>query len=512
MKTHSIFILIVTFIIMAGCQKDLEIANPNALTIANFWQTEADAVRGVNAVYSTLHRGAISRWQWFYYEIRSDVGRSTSPDPGIVNNMDQFNINDNAYGNTVGVWADNYVGIFRANQVLDNVPDMDIDDNLKERIIGEAYFLRGLFYYHLATLFGNVPLQLETSSPEDLPSTSSQQQVFAQIESDLMQAADRLPLKQGYAADDLGRATRGSAQALLAKVYMQQQKYAEALGPLSWFITGGGAGQYSLMPNYRDNFLITSENNNESVFEWQFEINSTETTDDDVATPNHNIGSSISQFLAPKPIGFADGEAHRWIVHEFLEETTTSGARDPRLEASFLYDSTNVGGPTQTIVYGVNWQQRLNTNQIVPGVFFRKFLNDHWRNAESFRSPNNYRHIRYADVLLMYAECLNATGSTGMAYEYVDQVRARAGLAPLSEVAPGLSQTGFLDQIKHERLTELSGEGHRWTDLARWGDLGPQLAERDPAFNNFIVNKHELLPIPQLDLDINPNMRQNNGY
>ncbi len=512
MKAKYIFILILTLFATSGCEKDLEIANPNAATIANFWQTESDAIKGINAVYSTLHRGAISRWQWFYYEIRSDVGRSTSPDPGIVNNMDQFIINDNNYGNTVGVWADNYVGIFRANQVLDNVPDMDIDENLKERVIGEAYFFRGLFYYHLATLFGNVPLMLETSSPEDLPPTSSKQQVFAQIESDLAQAVARLPLKQGYSANDLGRATRGSAQALLAKAYMQQQKYSEALTPLSWFITGAGAGQYSLVPNYRDNFLITTENNDESVFEWQFEINSTETTDDDVATPNQNYGTSIAQFLAPKPIGFADGEARRWIISEFLEESTTAGTRDPRLEASFLYDSTNVNGPTQSIIYGISWQQRVNTNQIVQGVFFRKMLNDGWRNSESFRSPNNYRQIRYADVLLMYAECLNATGSTGMAYEYVDQVRARAGLAPLLEVAPGMGQTAFLEQLKHERLTELSGEGHRWTDLARWGDLGPQLADRDPAFNNFVTNKHELLPIPQLDLDINPNMSQNNGY
>lgn len=512
MKTRYIYILILTLFIAPGCNKDLEIPNPNAATIANFWQTESDAIKGINAVYSTLHRGALCRWQWFYYEIRSDVGKSTSPDPGIVNNMDQFNINDNSYGNTVAVWADNYIGIFRANQVLDNVPGMDINENLKERILGEAYFMRGLFYYHLATLFGNVPILLKTSSPEDLPPTSSQQKVFAQIESDLSEAVMRLPLKGAYGADDLGRATKGSAQALLAKTYMQQQKYQQALTPLSWFFTGEGAGQYSLTANYRDNFLITTENNNESVFEWQFEINSTETTDDDIATPNHNYGTSISQFLAPKPIGFADGEAHRWVIWEFLKETTTDGKRDPRLEASFLYDSTNVNGPSETMVYGRTWQQRVNSNQLVQGVFFRKFLNDHWRNAESFRSPNNYRQIRYADVMLMYAESLNATGSTTEAYKYVDKVRARAGLAPLADVAPGMTQDQFLEQIKHERLTELSGEGHRWTDLARWGDLGPQLADRDPAFNNFVVNKHELLPIPQLDLDINPNMRQNNGY
>ncbi len=195
-----------------------------------------------------------------------------------------------------------------------------------------------------------------------------------------------------------------------------------------------------------------------------------------------------------------------------MVETTTDGQRDPRLEASFLYDSTNVGGPTQTIVYGQSWQQRVNAFQLVPGVFFRKFLNDHWRNDESFRSPNNYRFIRYSDVLLMYAECLNANGNTPLAYDYVDQVRARIGLAPLAQTMPGMGQAAFLDQIKHERITELAGEGHRWMDLARWGDLSSDLAERDPGFTNFEQNKHEFLPIPQQDLDINPNMQQNPGY
>ena len=112
----------------------------------------------------------------------------------------------------------------------------------------------------------------------------------------------------------------------------------------------------------------------------------------------------------------------------------------------------------------------------------------------------------------MYAEALNATGNTAQAYQYVDRVRQRAGLAKLSDVKPGLNQEQFLAQIKHERITELSGEGHRWNDLARWGDLGPQLAPRDPGFSNFQIGKHELLPIPQQDLDINPNLDQNPEY
>jgi hypothetical protein len=112
----------------------------------------------------------------------------------------------------------------------------------------------------------------------------------------------------------------------------------------------------------------------------------------------------------------------------------------------------------------------------------------------------------------MYAECLNETDKTVQAYQYVDRVRQRAGLAKLSDVKPGMSKSEFLQQLKHERITELSGEGHRWTDLARWGDLGPQIAVRDPGFSNFQVGKHELLPIPQQERDINPNLGQNNQW
>jgi hypothetical protein len=112
----------------------------------------------------------------------------------------------------------------------------------------------------------------------------------------------------------------------------------------------------------------------------------------------------------------------------------------------------------------------------------------------------------------MYAEALNAEGRTAEAYPYVDRVRERAGLPALSDVMPGLSEPQFLEQLKHERVTELVGEGHRWNDLVRWGDVGPELVSRDPAFSTFDVGKDELLPIPQQDIDINPALEQNDNW
>ncbi|RYY20622.1 MAG: RagB/SusD family nutrient uptake outer membrane protein, partial [Chitinophagaceae bacterium] len=252
----------------------------------------------------------------------------------------------------------------------------------------------------------------------------------------------------------------------------------------------------------------------ESVFEIQFALRDDENSDNDAdegARPNP--GSSIAKFLAPGGgPGFQDGAARRWVVDTFLLEKTASGERDPRLAATFLFDSTDVRGPDFTMIYGETHTSRYGNGGDSKKVWYRKLLNDHWRDFESFNSPNNYRVVRYADVLLMYAEALNGLNRTAEAYPYVDRVRERAGMLPLTVARPGLSEPQFLEQLKHERIVELSGEAWRFADLARWGDLGPQLAVRDPEFQNFRVGKHEWYPIPQTDIDLNPNLTQNPNY
>lgn len=497
---------------VSGCQKKLDIPNPNAPTIENFWQNANDAVLGVNATYSVLHRGAITRYMPMFLIGRGDEGFSTSPFFDLQNALDRFVLTDYNYFFTADVYQDNYQGIFRANQVLANVPNITMDEALKQRVLGEAKFLRGLYYFHLAILYGNVPMLLQPSRAGDLPQQATQAQVYAQIASDLTEAAAALPAT--YPPSELGRATKGAANALLAKVYMQQKLWNEALAPLQYLADGEGKTTYALMPSYRDNFLVTTENNKESIFEWQFEENTTETHDDDLQDPNQNYGSSLAQFLAPKPVGYQDIEGRRWIIAEFHQEKTTTGGRDPRLAASFLYDSTDVDGPDSTLLYGQVWSEVGGLNK--QGVYFRKFLNDHWKDNEGFRSKNNWRYIRYADALLMYAEVLNEVGRTADAYSYVDRVRERAGLAKLSVAKPGLSQEAFRRQIEHERITELAGEGWRWLDLVRFGELATdapaKLVARDPSFANFKASRDLFLPIPQRDIDINPNLDQNTGF
>lgn len=511
MKKYIIYTLALVAITAASCKKSLDVVDPNAPNTGIFWKTADDAGKGVNAMYSTFHRAGICRWFFFATMIRADEGWSTSPDANIQNNFDQFINNDYNYGNFTGIWADLYIGIDRTNQVIDNVPSINMDATLRSRYVAEAKFMRALFYYHLASLWGNVPMQLKSSTPTDLPATSPAADVWAQVEKDASDAAAVLPAN--YTGADVGHATKGSANALLAMAYMQQRNYQAALAPLQSVIQ---SGQYHLTANYQDNFLSTTEFNSESVFEYGNALNPNDTHDDDtqlVGEDNLNYGSSIPPFFAPRPIGFTDGQARRWMVTEMEQEKTLAGGRDPRLAASLLFDSTDVRGPNFTMIYGQTFASRYGSG-VDNDVWFRKLLNDNngTNTGDSFHSPNNYRFIRYADVLLLYAEALNATGATSTAYQYVDQVRTRAGLATLTAAKPGLSQAAFLTQLKHERVTELTGEGHRWNDLARWGDLGPNLQSRDAGFKNFVVGKHELLPVPQQDLDINPHLKQNPGY
>ena len=516
MKNIVSIILLIAVITTPACKKKLDIPNPNTPSVQNFWLTATDAQYGVNAIYSTYHRPGLCRNQFFIDIVRSDEGYSTSPNATLINNFDRFIVTDYNLWEMRSLWQDCYIGINRANQVLDNVPNIAMDDGQKQQFLGEAKFMRALFYYYLAVYWGNVPLQLHSSLPGDAPPSSPQADVWAQIEQDLNEAVTQLPIS--YDANNVGRATRGAAYGLLGKAYMQQHDYQQAANAFSWFITGEGKNVYDLVPEYRDNFIETAENNKESVFEFQNAVNPTDNHDNDTDpnnTDNLNYGTSIPPFFSPSPIGFTDGQARRWVVWEFLKEKTTGGERDPRLAASFLYDSTDVRGPQFSMAFGIPWASLPLENtsdenhNSTKEVCFRKFLDDATMNGEVFHSGNNYRYIRYADVLLLYAEALNGLGQTAQAYPFVDKVRQRAGLEPLSTAMPNLNQQQFLDELKHERITELSGEGHRWEDLARWGDLGPQLAPRDPGFANFVVGKHEFLPIPQQDLDINPNLTQN---
>ncbi|RYY12850.1 MAG: RagB/SusD family nutrient uptake outer membrane protein, partial [Cytophagaceae bacterium] len=475
-----------------ACEKDiLNQVNPNLPTVQSSWTTSDDAVRGSTACYAGLQGlGMYRRWLNFAFDLRDDIGWSQSP-WGELADFTRFVQTNYDFEVSNNIWRDHYRTIFRCNQLLDRVPTITgMDATLQKRVLAEAKFLRALSYFNLASLYGNVPLDLTYST--ELNRTVPQAKeadVWAQVYKDLLEAQPDLPTS--YSAADVGRATQGAAIALLGKAYMQNKRWADAQAQFTK-IVNSTTYNYRLTAAYTDNFRHTSENNSESIFEVQFS-DEKKGGNDSGGGPDatSSQGGQRSQFWGVPGFGFNDGEVRPWIVNEFLKETTTTGQRDPRLAATVFYNRldqaqfpTTIPADGDTLAYGAGFLGRYHSNAGDPKgvdaarlrsrVYWRKYQTDYYRQFEDFDSPINQRVIRYADVLLLQAEALNEQGQTAAAIPLINQVRQRAsvGLAPLQ--AGNFTQGTLRAQLMHERATELAGEGVRWFDLQRWGLLDTQ--------------------------------------
>lgn len=506
---QSTIIILITFVLISSCRKSvLDVENPNTLTEDVFWKTESDAQKGLNAAYAMFYKpGLWSRWIYFRLDLTSDEGFSNSPWVELADWTRFQYINYNFWEGNVNTWRDTYKAVFRLNQVLANVVDINFSNPAaKEQLIGEAKFLRGLHYYYAGLMWENIPLVLDPSKPDDLPAQSTLDQVWTQVEKDWTEALAALSVS--YGAADVGRPTKGAVRGYLARLYMQQRKWTEAKAALDYFFTGEGMGRYSLVTNYNDNFTDLNENNSESVFEIQFSDVNKGGDGDGV---NQTMSTNRPQFFAPRGIGWSDGQARYWVVDEFKKEKTIDDNIDPRLRYTLFYPALEADFGDK--VYGRNWEWGAQE------AWFRKYSRDYYRTNEDYFAQNNFRLLRYADILLMYAEVLNELDQTADAYQYVNTVRARVGMAPLATAYPaiGTDKTLFRNRLKVERVLELCGESVRWADLKRWGDLETQagvdiIKQRDPDFNNFVVGKHIRLPLPQIEVENNTNLQQNNQY
>lgn len=503
------FVLSMLALLAVSCSKSvLDLKNPNTLTEDVFWKTESDAQLGLNAAYAMFYKpGLWSRWMYFRLDLTSDEGFSGSPWVELADWTRFQYINYNFWEGNNNTWRDTYKAIFRVNQVLGNIDDIPFADQArKDQIIAEAKFLRALHYYYAAILWENIPLVLHISKPDDLPPHGTLAEAWVQIEKDLNEALPALPVS--YPAAEVGRPTKGAVKGFLARVYMQQRKWPEAKTALDYFFTGEGKDKYSLVANYQDNFTHTLENNSESVFEIQFSDVNKGGDGDGV---NATMSTNRPQFFAPRGIGWSDGQARYWVVNEFKKEATAAGEIDPRLRYTLFYPGLEADFGDK--VYGRNWEWGAQE------AWYRKYARDYFRNNEDYFAQNNFRMLRYADILLLYAEVLNELGNTGDAYQYVDEVRERVGMNPLATAYPaiGTDKDLFRNRLKMERVLELCGESVRWADLKRWGDLETQagvdlIKQRDPDFNNFQVGKHIRLPLPQIEVENNRNLIQNPMY
>jgi hypothetical protein len=505
-----------------ACQHNLlEQVNPNLATTESFWKTSADANKGVIASYSGLQQlGTYRRWLNFAFDIRDDEGFSQSP-WNELRDFNRFVIGSYDFEVNFVIYRDHYRGITRCNQVIDKVPGITgMDATLQKQYVAEAKFLRALYYFNLVSLYGNVPLVLQTpTSLSVIPAQSLEPQVWAQVIKDLQEAQPDLPTS--YGGNDLGRATRGAATTLLGKAYMQNRRWADASAQFTQVI-GSNLYRIDNVP-YVNNFRHTSENNAESIFEVQFSDAKRGGNDGDDATSSE--GGQRSQFFGVPGFGFNDGEVRPWVVNEFLKEPNATGGRDQRLAATVFYNRFDTSQFLTALpvdgdrdVYGSgNFETRYAGNARDLGrVYWRKYQTDYYRAFEDFDSPINQRVMRYADVLLMQAEALNEQGQPDAAVPLINQVRNRAAMPQLSVVAGAFTKESMRAQIMHERITELTGEGTRWFDLKRWDLLKDQasvatLAARDADFASFVVGKSNLLPIPQTEIDL-AKLNQNPGY
>ncbi len=484
----SIFTLSV---ILMGCSNDfLNKAPEDSINTSNFFQTESDAVSAINGAYQPLQWPKLYNmrmWTSDIYAGNSVVGAGGGTD-GIETQEEANFVTAPDNAGVLDLWRGPWPGILRCNIILQEVPGMNINTTVKNRVLGEAHFLRGLYYFILVRFFGDVPLVTEPVTPGDnlRPARTPKAEVYNQIISDFSNAITLLPPRESYSGSDVGRASKGSAEGMLAKVFLTLGNWQRVV-TLSDSVKGLG---YALDANYADNFNPLTKNSKESLFEIQYSGS--------VAYnfwSNENQASWTSTYMGPRGSNMVAGG---WGWNQPTQEFVNSyEPGDLRKDVTILYQ----GCPKFN---GMDYSSSYSTT----GYNVRKFLVPMSLASSYNNSPEDFPVLRYADVLLMKAEALNEMGQTSQAEEPLNEVRARAGLGAIS----GLSQSDMRNKILHERRMELAFEGQRWFDLIRVnnGQYGIDFLHSIGKLN--MNTKFLLMPIPQVDIDANPNLVQNPGY
>ena len=393
-------------------------------------------------------------------------------------------------------WNDHYQGIFRANTLLLKLPGVAMPDDVKARFAGESKALRAMYYFNLVRIFKNVPLLLDPLTATNMYEVeqAAPDAVYAQIEKDLIDAIATLP-STVPADTESGRLTKGAAQALLGKVYLQEGKKTEAAAVLALVNgTPGGTNQYGnkLLTNFNDLWIVSNKFNKESLIE----VSHTSAGNSDWGFwgSGRDEGNSLNVMVGPRSYSRTSGSTapdlpSGWSFNVITQDLYDAIKLDPRFGATILdLKALKAAGKAD---YIGGYQDT--------GYFLNKFL----PRKEDVRTGGgaaelNYKQnsyiIRLADTYLMEAEAL---GSGARAQALLDAVRSRVGL-------PSVPVT--LAAIKNERRVELAGEGHRFFDLVRWGDATSKLSNR-----GFVAGKDEIFPIPLRELQ-GTKLKQNPGY
>ncbi|MDP4207363.1 MAG: RagB/SusD family nutrient uptake outer membrane protein [Bacteroidota bacterium] len=479
-------LLLSAFMVFTGCGNNfLEIEPQGQTEAVQFWTSSGDATKAVNAMYANLHAWNNVAFAAIAVEsMGSDDAEkgSSAADATFMNDFDNFSASSNE-GQLSDFWSGMYQSINYCNQILDNVPNINMDAALKARYLGEAKFVRAYCYFRLVRAFGDVPLRLKVpaSSAEYNIARTPKDQVWAAIEQDLTDAAAVLP--KTYGSADIGRATKGAALSLHAKVALYLKKWSDVLTYTNEVMTYG----YSLFPNYEQLFRVGNENCSESIFELQ------------CALIPGNPAASNSQYSQVQGVRGSVGGGWGFNVPT-ADLAAAYETGDPRRDATIIFRGETT--PEGDAIPATGDNPMYNQKSYVP---FSQYVSGYNEGCQQ-----NIRVIRYAEVLLMNAEAANETGNSTLALSSLEQVRARArgsNNAILPKVTT-TDQAALRLAIYNERRVELAMEFDRYFDVIRQGRAATIFGPK-----GWKANKNEVWPIPQSEIDLSAGLlKQNPGY
>lgn len=475
LTTRAVFAL-ATAGVLAGCGEDFTLLSPiSERNVESFYQTPTDFTVALNGTYSTLAgNGAYNRSYVLLHEMRSDNTMNGGGNTGLAEVFFRLaHFSELATASELSSpWTTAYQGIARANTILGRIDNLE-DGSFKDRTRGEALFIRSLFYYQLAVLWGNVPLQLEeVRSPSVEVNQVSADVIYQQIASDLELAQSLLPAS--YDATDAGRATSGAANTLLGLVYLTDGQDGLAETALRRVVN---SGQYQLVADYADLWGVANENNVESVFELQYKAGGTGT------------GSQFTDYYTPFGDGGGVGAGNAPQVLspdiEYIHDVQYGIEEDDERGWGGTWGFTVENGDTTNV-----WVAKWESTPFGPGD-----------------ADNNFPVFRYADVLLMLAE---AVGESAEGYALINQVRERAGVTPIDASTPGTWE----EKLLFERRLEFVTEGKRWADLLRFGMARSVMADFEPLVTVGLTEAdiRTLYPIPQREIDVAPGKIVQNSF
>ncbi|MEN7546300.1 RagB/SusD family nutrient uptake outer membrane protein [Rapidithrix thailandica] len=500
----SIVGLLIALLLVTGCGDSfLEQPIPGKYPEEDFYKTDEDVLLAVTNIYDLMSAQYYKDWNSMVIVkmLLSDncnAGGSGFGDQPGYQALDDFNT-DAANDKVRAAWKQCYEAIYDANKVVNNVQG---ETALRKRLIAEAKVLRAFNYFDLVVFWGEVPLITQEVDPADYTKTTRAPKAdsYALIEKDLQEAISDLPLKSAYGEDEKFRVAKGTAQALLGKVYLYQEKWANAAEQFEEVIN---SGEYSLESSVAEVFSKAGEFGAESLFELSF--TSAEAYDwgnfpwD--TKPESNIHIQLigprSDFYVKAP---ADSLIGGWgfiTPKESLYNAYVAAGDESRRKSIVMSE-------TELKDAGGNWT---NTEaHDYEGFFQRKYGTFAGLSGDPVTELNygtNFRILRYADVLLMAAEANYEAGNEGIAQGYLNQVRSRPGTGLPDVMASG---NDLFEAIVTERQLELAFEGVRFLDLVRWGRAVQELGSL-----GFVAGKHELLPIPADEVNV-AGLSQNAGY